>query len=182
VVDIQIATYLDYSKLEDKLRSLGFMEDTSEKAPICRKVFQGIIVDFMPVNSDILGFNNRWYKNGIENKISTILPDGTSIYIFSVEYYVASKFEALNSRGGSDIRGSHDWEDIVYIMTNCGQLASSINTSNDLQLVEYLQEQYSKLLNNSNIRELIYSSLPYQSEEENIDEILAIMNKIIKRV
>jgi len=61
VVDIQISTYLDYSKLENKLRKLGFQNDTSENAPICRKIYQGILVDFIPVCPDILGFSNRWY-------------------------------------------------------------------------------------------------------------------------
>jgi hypothetical protein len=62
VVDIQIVTYSDYEKLEEKLRKLGFWNDTSENAPICRKIYKGIGVDFMPVNPDILGFSNRWYK------------------------------------------------------------------------------------------------------------------------
>ena len=68
VVDIQISSYLDYSKLEDELRKLGFKDDTSENAPIGRKKYQGILVDFIPVFPDILGFTNRWYVDGIANK------------------------------------------------------------------------------------------------------------------
>jgi hypothetical protein len=30
----------------------------------------------MPSDSDILGFSNIWYDEGIENKISQTLPDG----------------------------------------------------------------------------------------------------------
>jgi len=180
VVDIQICTYLEYSKLEDKLRGLGFQNDTSENAPICRKIYQGILVDFMPVNPDILGFSNRWYVDGIANKIESILPNGIMIYILSVEYYLATKFEALNSRGGMDIRGSHDWEDIVFIMNNCEKLTETIKKCPNSCLIEYLQEQYYKLLKNKNIREIIYSVLPYHSEEENIDYIFQIMNEISK--
>ena len=108
VVDIQIRSYLDYSKLEDELRKLGFKDDISENAPICRKNYQGILVDFMPVFPDILGFTNRWYVDGITNKTECLLPNGTKIYIFPVEYFLATKFEALKDRGGADIRGSHD--------------------------------------------------------------------------
>jgi hypothetical protein len=114
VVDLEISTYIKYSKLEEKLRNLGFHNDTSENAPICRKICQGIIVDFMPVNPDILGFSNVWYKDGVENKIEKTLPNGTTVVILPVEYDGATKVEALLSRGGRDIRGSHDWEDIVY--------------------------------------------------------------------
>jgi len=178
IVDIEICTYLDYSRLEEKLRKLGFQDDTEKNAPICRKIYHGIIVDFMPVNPDILGFSNRWYADGISNKISTLLPSGTHIYILPVDYYLATKFEALNNRGGQDIRGSRDWEDIVYIMNNCTNLINCIKQNPNIQLFEYLREQYTNLLNNNNIREIIYSSLPIYSEEENIDEIIDIMNNI----
>jgi hypothetical protein len=178
VVDVQITTYLDYSKLEETLRSLGFKNDTTAGAPICRKLYQGIIVDFMPVNPAILGFSNRWYGDGIANKTKIALPDGIPIYIFPVEYYVATKLEALNSRGGNDIRGSHDWEDIVYIMYNCKTFTKASQQNGNQQLVAYLQEQFQMLLKNSNIRELIYTSLPYNSEEESIDMIFQTMNAI----
>jgi len=178
VVDIQIRSYLDYSKLEDKLRALGFKDDTSDNAPVCRKNHQGILVDFMPVFPEILGFTNYWYADGIANKIERILPNGTTIYILPVEYYLATKFEALNSRGGTDIRGSHDWEDIVFIMNNCAKLTETIKQCPNSQLVEYLQKQYSQLVENKNIREIIYSVMPYHSEEENIGEILQIITEI----
>ena len=45
-------------------------------------------------------------------------------------------------------------------------------------LVEYLQNQCENLLKDNNIREIIYTSLPIYSEEENIDAIIEIMNKI----
>ena len=181
VVDVQtISNYADYIKLETELRKRGFQNDMSENAPICRKNYQGITVDFMPVNPNILGFSNRWYADGIANKIATVLPNGTSIYILSAEYYLATKFEALRGRGGTDIRGSHDWEDIVYLMDNCAKLTNSIKQCANVQLVEYLKRQFDHLLKNSNISEIIYSALPYASEEENIDEILKIMREIVK--
>jgi len=180
VIDIQICSYLEYSKLENELRSLGFQNDTSKNAPICRKIFHGILVDFMPIFPDILGFTNRWYVDGITNKIEIILPNGTAIYIFSIEYYLATKFEALNSRGGTDIRGSHDWEDIVYIMNNCAKLTEIIKKCPNSLLIKYLQSQYYKLMKNKNIHEIIFSVLPYNSEEENINYIFQIMNEISK--
>ena len=180
VVDIQINTYLDYSKLEDKLRVLGFQNDTSNNAPICRKIYQGIWVDFLPVCPDILGFSNRWYVDGTINKTESVLPNGTIIYILPVEFYLATKFEALHNRGGKDIRGSHDWEDIVFIMSNCTKLANYVERCANSQLIDYLQEQYNILLKNNNIREIVYSVLPYHSEEDSIDTVIEVMNRIIK--
>ena len=178
VLDLHIFTYLDYSKLEEQLRKLGFQNDTSENAPICRKTYYGITVDFMPVNPDILGFSNIWYKDGVINKTNIILPDGTTIYVMPVEYYLATKFDALHSRGGVDIRGSHDWEDIVYVLDNCGKLLQNFRQCNNAKLIDYLKKQFGNLLNNNNIKEIIHSALPYNSEEENVNTILALMLKM----
>jgi hypothetical protein len=178
VMDLQIVTYLDYSNLEERLRKLGFQNDMSENAPICRKIYQGILVDFMPVNPDILGFSNLWYKDGVNNKTSITLPDGASIFILSVEYYLATKLEAMHSRGGADIRGSYDWEDIVYVLDNCGKLLQNIQQCNNTNLIEYLKEKFDKLLDNNNIKEIIYSALPYNSDEESVNKVFVLMNEI----
>ena len=177
---LELHTYHNYSKLEERLRALGFKDDTSQGAPICRKIYNDIKVDFMPDDERVLGFSNRWYADGIKNKKENVLPTGAKIYILSVAYYFATKFEAMNSRGGADIRGSHDWEDIVYIMNNCAELVNAVKQCGNPLLIEYLQEQCRRLLNNKNIRELIYSSLPYHSAEESIDEIVWVMNEITK--
>ena len=178
VTDLQICTYSDYSKLEQELRKLGFHDDTTENAPICRKIYRGIKVDFMPVNPDILGFSNIWYKDGIANKTSVVLPGGIAIFIFPVEFFLATKFEAMRNRGGADIRGSHDWEDIVYVFENCGNILQNLQKCCNEKFIDYLQKEIRILLNNSNIREFIYSALPFNTEEESIDEILCLMNKI----
>lgn len=175
---VEVITYIAYIQLEKQLQLLGFRNDTTAGAPLCRKIYQGIMVDFMPVGEAILGFTNRWYRSGMDNKMKYLLPDGTSIFIFPVEYYIATKFEALNNRGGRDIRGSYDWEDIVYILSNSQELLQRLESSNDMILIEYLKAQCSHLLKNSNIREIIYASLPYNAEEEHIDAVLAIMNII----
>jgi hypothetical protein len=181
VMDLQISTYLDYCKLEEQLRDLGFQNDTRKDAPICRKIYKKIIVDFMPVNQNILGFSNLWYKDGIINKIAIDLPDKTSIFILPVEYYLATKFEAMCNRGGTDIRGSHDWEDIVYVLDNCEKFLQNLQQCNNTRLIDYLKEKFSVLLKDKNIKEIIYTALPYNSAEEHIDKILNIIEKSFKQ-
>ena len=46
------------------------------------------------------------------------------------------------------------------------------------KLIDYLKKQFSNLLNNNNIKEIILSALPYNSEEENVNTILILMKKI----
>ena len=95
---IEIGSRLEFAKLEEKLRALGFSNDTSKDAPICRWIYRDIKVDVMPTDSAVLGFSNRWYEEGIENKITKSLPNGTEVFVFPPEYYLAAKFEAHNGR------------------------------------------------------------------------------------
>jgi hypothetical protein len=53
----EITLYSQYAKFGDRLRSLGFREDTSERAPLCRWVQGGMILDVMPLDENILGFS-----------------------------------------------------------------------------------------------------------------------------
>ncbi|MBP8789920.1 MAG: hypothetical protein KBH01_00655 [Breznakibacter sp.] len=166
-----------HAKLENDLRALGFANDTSKGAPICRWVYQDILVDIMPSDSDVLGFSNRWYEDGIENKISKTLPDGTEIFVFPPEYYLAAKIEAHNGRGGNDLRQSHDFEDIIYILDNCSELLENITNANE-SVKAYLKEECSKLLENDGLTEGIESALPYGSEEEATEIIMELIQNI----
>ncbi len=174
---IEIRSRLQFAKMEENLRARGFKNDTSAGAPICRWIYKDIKVDVMPTDSDVLGFSNRWYEEGIEIKIQKMLPDGTNIFVFPPEYYLAAKFEAHNSRGGNDLRQSHDFEDIIYILDNCSDIVDNISASNP-SVKEYLKSECQKLLKNPNITEGIETALPYGSGEESSDILGMIIREI----
>ncbi|MEX2411165.1 MAG: hypothetical protein WD607_07295 [Candidatus Paceibacterota bacterium] len=128
---VELRSKMAHARLEGNLRALGFANDTSKGAPICRWIYQNVKVDVMPADSDVLGFSNRWYKEGIENKIPKTLSNGTEIFVFPAAYYLAAKFEAHKRRGGTDLRQSHDFEDIIYILDNCSELLDNIKASKE---------------------------------------------------
>lgn len=166
-------------KLDHDLRALGFINDTSKGAPICRWVYQDILVDVIPSDSDLLGFTNLWYQEGIENKIIKTLPNGTQIFVFPPEYYLAAKIEAHKGRGGSDLRQSHDFEDIIYILDNCAGLLTSISNANE-RVKAFLKDEFSMLLKNEGLTEGIESALPFGSEKEATEIILDLIQNIAK--
>lgn len=174
---IEISSRLEFYKLEENLRARGFKNDSSAGAPICRWIYKEIKVDVMPTDSDVLGFSNRWYEEGIETKIQKTLPDGTNVFVFPAEYYLAAKFEAHNSRGGNDLRQSHDFEDIIYILDNCSDIVNNISASNP-SVKEYLKSECQKLLENPNITEGIETALPYGSGEESSDILGMLIREI----
>lgn len=174
---IELRSRIAHARLEERLRANKFANDTTPGAPICRWIYKNIKVDVMPTDPIVLGFTNKWYPEGIENKIVKILPDGTEIFVFSPEYYLATKFEAHKSRGGKDLRQSHDFEDIIYILDNCPDLLENINNSN-ATVKSYLKKVCRKLLKNKDITEGIESALPYGSGEESTDIIMELIRSI----
>jgi predicted nucleotidyltransferase len=170
---VELASYVDYSKLDEELRRFGFRNDI-ESGIICRYKVQGIIVDIMPTNSDVLGFSNCWYSEGFKNAIDVELDEDTIVKIFSPAYFIASKLEAFKDRGGNDYRTSTDFEDIVYVFENCKDLeANLLNTTESLR--EYFQIEFSKLLKDSNLEEGIYAHLSPRFAIIKSSEIMDLM-------
>lgn len=174
---VELSSRIHHNRLEENLRSKGFVNDTSYDAPICRWIYKNIKVDIMPTIENILGFSNRWYHEGIENRITKTLPNGTEIFIFSPEYYLATKFEAHRSRGGNDLRQSHDFEDIIYILDNCIDISVNISNSN-VNVKTYLIKECQYLFKNEYLTEGIESALPYGSDYERIKMIKDLIKNI----
>jgi hypothetical protein len=168
---------LKQTQLESNLRDKGFANDRSENAPICRWIYQDIKVDVMPTNKDILGFSNQWYSGGVQNKISKTLPDGTIIYVFPPEYYLASKFEAHNGRGGKDLRQSHDFEDIIYILDNCIDILTTIRNAEE-DVKDYLKAECKKILDNESLYEGVDCALPLGSDSDRVEIIVSLITDI----
>jgi hypothetical protein len=167
---IELNSYWEHTELENELRTKGFANDTSPGAPICRWIYQGIQVDVMPTDDEVLGFNNQWYPGGVGNKIPKTLADGTEIFVFSPEYYLAAKLEAHNGRGGKDLRQSHDFEDIIYILDNCTSILEDIRNA-DEDVKNYLKTECERLFTNDGLSEGIESALPYGSDSDRVEII-----------
>lgn len=112
---VELAGLVQYHALEEQLRALGFQHPMGEQAPICRWKFCGIKVDVMPTEGAVLGFNNRWYPDGMAEAEEIDLPDGERVSTFSVPYLLASKLDAFRDRGKGDYMASKDMEDIVAL-------------------------------------------------------------------
>ncbi len=63
-VVIELLSYGHFGELEERLRTLGFQNDV-ESHIITRYVYQGIIVDIMPTDPDVVGLSYIWYPEGM---------------------------------------------------------------------------------------------------------------------
>ncbi len=170
---IELATYGSLQEFEDRLRKHGFENDI-ESGVICRWKYNGEIVDIMPDRDSILGFTNQWYRPGFQHRIAYQLPDGCVVHILPPLYYLATKIEAIRGRGGDDLRLSHDFEDLIYVLNNRQDIISLFDIENDKSLVEYISSWASDLLNRRNYREEIECMLPY-GDYDRVDYIIEIL-------
>lgn len=156
---VDVTTYREYTDFEQKLFSKHFANDTSEGAPVCRYLFDGEKVDFMPKVDTGIGESNRWYLEGTARKQVYQLNDSLVIHIMPLSFYLASKIEALHSRGGDDYRGSKDFEDIVYVLNTCGHLSDLISKKTDPGVFFFLKDSFSSMLTRPNLLEEIECGL-----------------------
>lgn len=115
-VIVEVTSTLDYYRFAETLRSLGFVEDTGEGAPICRWRIDGIAVDIMPTDEEILGFSNRWYLPTLRHAVIREIAAGIPIQIVTAPFFLATKIEAFHGRGHGDYMASHDMEDIIALI------------------------------------------------------------------
>lgn len=176
---IELTTYRNLYELEDLIRRKGFANDTSPGAPICRWKFKGETVDIMPDDRSILGFTNKWYKPAFAQRTEVQLVDGTHIFIFPVLYYLATKIEAIRGRGGNDLRFSHDFEDLIYVLNNCTTIVNKFKSEKDGELKTYLAFWAKEMLHRQNGREEIECALPY-GDYGRLDYIVEILSHLAK--
>lgn len=163
---IEVAGYAAYARLEERLAELGF-HHAPEDVINCRYRFHGVVVDIMPTDVPALMPANRWYVPGMRHAAHLPLPDGTTIALLTVPYFLGTKFEAHKGRGG-DMRTSKDFEDIVFILDSRLHLEQEIAAAAE-EIRSYLQREAQALLEHPSTREAIEGHLsPHISSERAI--------------
>jgi predicted nucleotidyltransferase len=166
-VDIvaQVANTAGYHALEAQLRGKGFVQDMSAKAPICRWRYQGVAVDVMPTDKNILGFANRWYPLAIAHANNFALNSETTIRLIAAPFFIATKLEAFEDRGKSDMLLSHDMEDIVTVVDGRPLLLDEMRQT-PAELQEYIAEKFSMLIQNEDFLSALQGYLPGDSASQ----------------
>jgi predicted nucleotidyltransferase len=125
----EVMSYAAYINLSGRLKDLGFVEDTSEGAPLCRWLHGEIKVDVMPLDEKVLGFSNRWYPQAIEFAEHREIEEGLTIRVVTAPYFYATKLEAFKGRGEGDYIASHDLEDIITVVDGRPQLLDELRNA-----------------------------------------------------
>lgn len=154
---VSLAGTAQWMRLQQTLSEKGFTV-SADDAVICRMRFGNLKVDFMPDDPNILGFSNRWYKEGIETAIRYELPSGRLIKHLTPALFLATKFEAYAGRGHNDPFGSHDLEDIINVVDGRPALLEEVHTA-PTEVRSYLSEQFHALLQHSDFENFLYGNI-----------------------
>ena len=158
-VIVEIGSGPDYNRLGESLREIGFTEDASEGAPLCRWLIDGIRVDIMPTDERILGFSNRWYLSALRHAVHTEIGSGVTIRIVTAPFFLATKLEAFFGRGRDDFLASHDLEDIIAVLDGRKEIAEEVKSVPE-EVREFLAGNFDALLQNREFLDALPGHLP----------------------
>lgn len=158
-VIVEAASRSDYYALEEQLRDLGFRNDQSEDAPICRWLLDDLILDVMPTAGDILGFSNRWYGEALHHAVPYEIAPAIIINLVTAPYFIATKIEAFHGRGKGDYLASHDLEDIIAVVDGRVELVDEVMLSPEPIRI-FIAQKVSNLLNLRSFRDALPGHLP----------------------
>lgn len=153
---------------------LGFHPDPYGTS-ICSYTYKKYPVDIIPAEDNAFGSTNRWYKIGFEDLWKVKAKD-QEIYILSAPCFLATKFEAFNSRG-KDYRTSHDIEDIIYIIDNRISIVDEIAKC-DERILEFIKSELQKIIDKGLLEELLQTHI----HPLIIDERIEIVNEKINSI
>ena len=147
---MELSGYGEYATIFEKLQGLGLKPD---REVTCRWHHRGLVIDVMPTDGDILGFTNRWYSPAVVTA-TTVNVTGASIRLITGPYFIATKLVAFHGRGGGDIAGSHDLEDLIAVIDGRPEIVGEVvNSAADVR--DYIAAEIQALLNTRVFRDAL---------------------------
>ena len=175
---INLANYFEWTKMQERLSELDFYPDPQGQS-ICSYKFQEISIDIMPAEDSSIGVSNTWYKPGFKYLQQIKLPDGISINILPAPYFLATKLEAFKDRGNNDFYGSHDYEDIIYLLDNRTTIVEEIMEA-DNEVKGYIKSELTAITNHKQAEEILAMHIHPLIREERFKILMEKLEIITK--
>lgn len=174
---VDIVSQSEYYKFAKKLEKQGFKQSMNESV-ICRWHYDDLILDVMPTDEKILTFSNRWYKKAITKPITHQLTANLIIRSVTAPYLLATKIEAFKGRGNRDFLASHDFEDIINVISGRAEIVEEVNLE-DEELKNHLKQFFEEMINDD---EFITSLPAHINEGPATGQRLEIVTNRIRKI
>lgn len=172
---INLANYNEWAQMQERLAELKFYPDP-EGHSICSYKYDKIAIDIMPAEDSSIGVSNIWYKPGFKYLQQIELPEGVNINILPSTYFLATKLEAFKDRGANDFYGSHDYEDIIYLLDNRITIVEDILAA-DEDVRTYIKQEINVIKKHPQASEILAMHIHPLVREE---RFVMLMEKIEK--
>ena len=162
----EITSYVEYTTFGERLHKLGFTEDSSEGAPICRWQNGAIKLDLMPLDEDA----------ATEFEIEP----GLRVRLVTAPYFCATKLEAFRGRGKGDYLASHDLEDLITVADGRSDLLDELRSAPD-DVRSYIAGAIGQMLKAPQFIDALPGYLlPDSASQARINQLLGRMTKMSK--
>jgi len=165
-----------WANLQEQLANIGFYPDPFGHS-ICSYKYKNIPVDIRSADDGPLGPSNRWYREGFKN-LWTVSAKEQEIQILSAPCYLATKFEAFNSRG-KDYRTGHDIEDIITILDNRTSIVQEVRQAQE-NILDFLKEQFGLIINKGLLDEVLLAHIHPLMQAERMELVKEKLEQITK--
>jgi len=163
-VIVELTTRAQYYRFEERIRSVGFVNDATSRV-ICRFKHREseLVLDVMPTEASILGFENRWQKEAFVHAAEVSLPSGRKVRAIPPVFLLGTKLEAFATRGRGDFLGSRDFSDLVTLIDGRRELVKEV-ASAPAALQTYISEQLLTLAMDRDFDRGLEGALPSSPE------------------
>lgn len=175
---INLANYNEWAQMQERLAELKFYPDP-EGHSICSYKYDKIAIDIMPAEDSSIGVSNIWYKPGFKYLQQIELPEGVNINILPSTYFLATKLEAFKDRGANDFYGSHDYEDIIYLLDNRITIVEDILAA-DEDVRTYIKQEINVIKKHPQASEILAMHIHPLVREERFVMLMEKIEKITK--
>ncbi|MDP8248984.1 MAG: hypothetical protein P9M00_12650 [Candidatus Tritonobacter lacicola] len=177
-VIIEVASRLDFARLEERLRAIGFKHDMTEGAPKCRWIVDGIAVDVMPAGGEAAECRSEWFPEALASAKPIKLSEGVVANVVTAPFFIAAKLEAFSDRGTKDFYASHDLEDIVTVLDGRSSVLEEIDNLPG-SLRSYLSKRFTELIDDPDFIECLSGHLlPDSASQERLPQLLDALHHI----
>lgn len=173
---INLANYNEWAQMQERLAELKFYPDP-EGHSICSYKYDKIAIDIMPAEDSSIGVSNIWYKPGFKYLQQIELPEGVNINILPSPYFLATKLEAFKDRGANDFYGSHDYEDIIYLLDNRITIVEDILAA-DEDVRTYIKQEINVIKKHPQASEILAMHIHPLVREERFKMLMEKIEKI----
>jgi predicted nucleotidyltransferase len=172
---LRIVSYSELIALQENLSQRGIHPDPEAKI-VCRFKLADVVIDVMSTKEVGWAPSDPWFEPGFKSRIHYAVDAQTTIQVFPVTYFLATKFSAFHDRGG-DPRTSKDFEDIIYVLDNRLNVVNEIREAPE-DVLHYLKNELKELLKD-NMSEGISCHLSPFSQAERFAMLKEKITRII---